>query len=600
MIKELTLYIDGIEVKVPEGVTILEAAKKVSVEIPTLCYYKDLTPTGNCGICVVEVEGVGTLKRACCTPATDKMKIHTNTKQVLDARKTVMELILSNHPNDCLQCYRNQNCELQTMAEKLGVTELPFKRFDRDMPLDDKGFIIRDPNKCILCGRCIQACQNIQTVYAIDFINRGYDTKMSTFMDMPLNDSTCTNCGQCVAVCPVGALYEKSAIDEVWAAINDPTKHVVVQEAPAVRVAIGEEFGMAEGTVSSGRMHTALRRMGFDKVFDTNFTADLTIMEEGTEVIGKVIKALTTGEIGKNLPVITSCSPGWIKFMETFFADLREHISTAKSPQQMFGPLAKTYYAEKEKIDPKNIVSVSIMPCTAKKYEAARPEMNSSGYQDVDHVLTTREFAKMIRQSGIDFKNLPEEEADELMGFYTGAATIFGATGGVMEAALRTVWFVLSGKEMDNYDIKLVRGMDGVKEGVVEVPLTEANAKALNMKVLPVKVAVAHGLSNARKLLTKVATQLKEKGASEYHFIEIMACPGGCVGGGGQPYACEYAARARRADGLYKEDKEMLKVRASHNNPMVQKIYKDFLGEPNSHKAHKLLHTKYVDRSDLV
>ncbi|MEO0288850.1 MAG: NADH-dependent [FeFe] hydrogenase, group A6 [candidate division WOR-3 bacterium] len=594
MVKELTVFIDGIEVKVPEGTTILDAAKKINVDIPTLCYYKDLTPTGNCGICVVEVENTPTLKRACCTPVADKMKIKTNTKQVIDARKTVLELILSNHPNDCLECFRNQSCELQAMAEKLGVYELPFKRFDRDMPLDDKGVIIRDPNKCILCGRCIQVCQNIQTVFAIDFINRGYETKMAPFMDMPLSDSVCTNCGQCVVVCPVGALYEKSSIDDVWAAINDPTKHVVVQEAPAVRVAIGEEFGFKEGEVTAGKMHAVLRRMGFDRVFDTNFTADLTIMEEGTEVVHKIYEAFETGNFGKHLPVITSCSPGWIKFMETFFADLREHISSAKSPQQMFGALAKTYYAKMENIDPKDIVSVSIMPCTAKKYEAARPEMNASGFRDVDYVLTTREFAKMIRQSGIDFKNLPDEPADELMGFYTGAATIFGATGGVMEAAIRTAYFVLSGEEMKDYDIKIVRGMEGIKEGVLEVPV-----KKLGKKV-PLKVAVAHGLGNARKLLTKVAQQLKEKGESEYHFIEIMACPGGCVGGGGQPYACEYAARARRAEGLYKEDKEMLQFRASHQNPMVQKAYKEFLGEPYSHLAHKLLHTKYVDRSDLV
>jgi len=593
MIKEITLTIDGIEVKVPEGTTILDAAKKINADIPTLCYYKDLNPTGSCGICVVQVEGAPSLKRACCTPVANGWKIHTANNEVIEARKTVMELILSNHPNDCLECFRNQNCELQTMAEKLGVVDIPFKRFDKEMPIDDKGVIVRDPNKCIQCGRCIQVCQEVQTVNAIDFINRGYETKVATFMDMPLGDSVCTNCGQCVAVCPVAALYEKSSINEVWKAINDPTKHVVVQEAPAVRVAIGEDFGFEPGAVTSGKMHAVLRRMGFDRVFDTNFSADLTIMEEGTEVIGKIKKALETGKIGEHLPVITSCSPGWIKFMETFFPQVKEHISTAKSPQQMFGALVKTYYAEKAKIDPKDIVSVSIMPCIAKKYEADRPEMNSSGYKDVDYVLTTREFAKMIRQAGIDFKNLPDEEAEELMGFYTGAATIFGATGGVMEAALRTAYFVLAGKEMSSYDIKFVRGMQGVKEATVKIPLKEGGE-------LDVNVAVAHGLSNARKLLTEVANDLKEKGQSKYHFIEVMACPGGCVGGGGQPYACEYAVRARRADGLYKEDSEMLSARASHQNPMVTKIYEDFLETPNSHKAHKLLHTKYVDRSDLV
>lgn len=598
MSKEIKLKIDGIEVTVPAGTTILDAARKAQVKIPTLCYHKDLTPTGSCGVCVVDT-GEPTLKRSCMTEAAEGMEVKTHTKKVIDARKSVLELILCNHPDSCLECIRNQTCELQALADELEIRELPYERCVSTEPIDDNGVIIRDPAKCILCGRCVAACQEVQTVYAIDFKDRGFDKKVAPFMDMNLADSVCVNCGQCVAVCPVGALYERSDIHKVWDALNDPEKHVVVQEAPAVRVTIGEAFGLAPGTVSSGKMHSALKRLGFDRVFDTNFSADLTIMEEGTEVVHRLTEALKKNDM-TGIPVITSCSPGWVKFMETYFADIKHHVSSAKSPQQMFGTLAKTYYAEKEGIDPSKIVSVSIMPCTAKKYEADRPEMRDSGYQDVDIVLTTREIQRMIKEAGIDFANLPDEDAEELMGAYTGAATIFGATGGVMEAALRTAYFVIAGKELGNLDILPVRGLEGVKEASVTIPLNDDLKKELGADEFTANVAVAHGLGNARGLLDRVKEQIKKDGASKYHFIEVMACPGGCVGGGGQPHGCDLSCRGTRAAGLYKEDKEMLEFRCSHHNPSVQKLYKDYLGAPYSEKAHHLLHTKYTDRSDLV
>lgn len=597
---DIKLTIDGVQVTVPEGTSVLEAARQAKINIPTLCYHKDLNPTGACGLCVVEVEGVDTLKRACVTNVVKDMVVKTHTKKTMDARRSVLELILANHPDECLECIRNQTCELQAMAEKFNVRRIPYERTVKDLPIDAKGVIIKDSRKCILCGRCVEACQTIQTVNAIDFVNRGFDSKVGTFNDLPLSETTCVNCGQCVLACPVGALYERSDEAKVWEALNDPTKHVVVQEAPAVRVTIGEPFGLAPGTVGSGKMHAALKMMGFDRVFDTNFSADLTILEEGTEVIGKVVKALESGDFKNNLPVVTSCSPGWIKFMETYYPFLSNHISTAKSPQQMFGALAKTYYAEVAKVDPASIVSVSVMPCTAKKFEAARPEMNASGYQDVDYVLTTRELARMIKEAGIDFASLSDEPAEDLMGSYTGAATIFGATGGVMEAALRTVYAVVSGEELGNLDIMPVRGLDGVKEATVEVPLKKELKEKFNLDKLPVSVAVAHGLGNARKLMDIVKQDLEEKGQCRYHFIEIMACPGGCVGGGGQPHGCDLSCKGTRASGLYKEDKEMLEYRCSHHNPAVKKLYEDFLGEPNSHKAHELLHTHYTDRAKLV
>lgn len=590
--REINITINSNKLKVSEGITILEAAKKIGINIPTLCYHEDLKPSGRCGICVVEIEGAPTLKRACCTPVSDGMIIHTNTDRVLKTRRLITELILSNHPDDCLRCIRNGTCELQDLSENQRIRSNRFPKLIREKEKDDiSPSVIRDPNKCILCGRCVEVCNEVQTVYAIEIMDRGFESRVGTPFNNPLANTSCVNCGQCITVCPVGALYEKSEIDLVWEALNDPTKHVVVQEAPAIRVAIGEEFGFEPGFVNSGRMHAALKRLGFDKVFDTNFSADLTIVEEGTEVVKKLKDAIKSGDF-KNIPVITSCSPGWIKFMETFFPELLNNVSSAKSPQQMFGVLAKTYYAKKAGIDPKDIVSVSIMPCTAKKFEARRPEMRASGYQDVDYVLTTREFAHMIREAGIDFANLPEEPADELMGAYTGAGTIFGATGGVMEAALRTGYELLSGKPLENIELTFVRGLEGVKEAEVPVPLKEGGEITL-------KVAVAHGLSNARNLLERVVKEIKETGKSSYHFIEIMACPGGCVGGGGQPYGSTIAVRARRGEGLYNEDRN-LPIRKSHENPSIKKLYEEFLGEPNSELAHKLLHTHYYKRDKIT
>ncbi|HHD82750.1 MAG TPA: 2Fe-2S iron-sulfur cluster binding domain-containing protein [Bacteroidetes bacterium] len=588
MSEMVKIKINNVDVEVEKGTMLLDAIKKAGFSVPTLCYHEDLKPNGTCGICVVEVKGAPTLKRSCCTPVDrDGMEINTFSKKVKEARETVLKLILADHPDDCLTCIKNQNCELQSLAEQLDINETEYDKIFNEYEADyNSSAIIRDPRKCIKCGRCVQVCQEVQTVFAIDMINRGHDTVMGLPFEMGLGETVCVNCGQCIMVCPVGAIYEKSYEKEVWNALNDPSKHVIVQEAPAVRVAIGEEFGMEPGTVTSGKMHSALKRLGFDKVFDTNFSADLTIMEEGTELIHRVKHALNTGDMSK-LPIITSCSPGWIKFLETYYPILINNVSTAKSPQQMFGALSKTYYAKKENIDPASIVSVSIMPCTAKKFEAQRPEMNSSGYRDVDYVLTTREFANMIKVAGIDFPSLPDLNADSPMGEYTGAGTIFGATGGVMEAALRTGYELISGETLPKVDLTEVRGMEGVREADVAIP------------GLPftLKVAVAHGLGNARKILDKVVEQIEKDGKSEYHFIEIMACPGGCVGGGGQPYGSTLAIRAKRAEGLYKEDAEMLEHRKSHENEQVKEVYKEFLGEPYSEKAHKLLHTNYVKRS---
>jgi len=570
------LTIDGCKVSVEEGTTILKAAERVGINIPTLCYHPDLEATGACGVCVVKVEGMPALKRACCTPVGNGWIVRTQTAEVRDARKLVVELLLSSHPADCLICRKNGNCELQKLAEDLGIREIRFGRIEKDLPRDtSSSSIVRDPNKCVLCGRCVEVCQQVQTVVAIDFTKRGIDTIIGLPFEKGLGDSVCTNCGQCINYCPVGAIYEKEQLSGVWEALADPEKHVVVQEAPAIRVSLGEEFGIAPGEVVSGKMHAVLRRLGFDAVFDTNFAADLTIMEEANELLERVKK-------GGPFPMFTSCCPGWIKFMETFYPDLMENVSSCKSPQQMFGAMAKTYYAQKAGIDSSKIISVSVMPCTAKKFEAKRPEMKDSGYQDVDYVLTTRELAQMIKEAGIDFKSLPEEKANPILGEYTGAGTIFGATGGVMEAALRTAYEFATGKTLENVDFIMVRGMEGIKEAEIEINGTK------------IKVAVVHGLGNARQVLNKVREQ-KKKGIAKYHFIEIMACPGGCVGGGGQPYGSDMKTREERGKGLYEEDK-VLTYRKSHENPYIKKLYEDYLEEPLSEKAHHLLHTQYAKR----
>ncbi|MBN1351420.1 iron hydrogenase small subunit [candidate division KSB1 bacterium] len=572
--KMVHIKINNIGVEVPEGTTILDAAKKVNINIPTLCYHPDLEPVSACRLCVVEIKGDRLLRTACSYKAIDGQEIFTNTPLVRESRKMAMELLLSRHPQKCTECIRNGNCELREMSDQLGIREISFEYHQRPGGLDlSSSAIVRDPSKCILCRRCIQVCAEVQGVSAIGVEGRGYDSWVDTPFAKGIGESgACVSCGQCIDRCPVGALYEKTHVQKVWDALKDPRKHVIVQTAPAVRAALGEEFGMPAGSLVTGQMVTALRMLGFDKVMDTDFTADLTIIEEGTELLNRV-------KSGGILPLLTSCSPGWINFIEHFYPQLLPHVSSCKSPQQMFGALVKTYYAEKNNIDPADIFCVSLMPCTAKKFESERPEMRASGYQDVDAVLTTREVASMIKELGVDFPNLPEQEHDDPMGISTGAGVIFGATGGVMEAALRTVYEIVTKKELPNIDIKAVRGMEGVKEA--EIPVGD----------LRVKAAVAHGLGNARKLLDKIVA-----GKADYHFIEIMACPGGCLGGGGQPVPTTLEIRKKRAEAIYRADKG-LPLRKSHENPAVKKLYEEFLGEPNGEKAHHLLHTHYVEKS---
>ena len=567
------LKIDGIDITVPEGTSILNAAESIGIKIPRLCYHPDLDPVSACRLCVVEITGDRLLRTSCSYKVTEGMDVKTNTPQVRQSRKMAMELLLSRHPQKCTECVRNGNCELQELAELMGIREVRFEYHQRKGDIDlSSPSIVRDPSKCILCRRCIQVCSEVQGVSAIGIEGRGYEAWVDTPFSRGLGEATCVSCGQCIDRCPVGALYEVSHVDRVWEALSDPNKHVVVQTAPAIRAAIGEMFDITAGKPLTGAMVTALRRLGFDRVMDTDFTADLTIMEEGTELIGRLNN-------GGTLPMITSCSPGWINYIERFYPQLLPHLSTCKSPQQMFGALVKTYYAEKMNVDPATIFSVSLMPCTAKKYEAERPEMNDSGFQDVDAVLTTREIGTMIKQAGIDFANLPDGEHDKPMGISTGAGVIFGATGGVMEAALRTAYEIITGKEIPDLNITAVRGMEGVKEAVVRVG------------DLDVKAAVAHGLGNARKLLDKIVS-----GEAEYHFIEIMACPGGCIGGGGQPIPTTLEIRKKRAEAIYAEDAG-LPMRKSHENPAIQKIYEEFLGEPNGEKSHHLLHTKYTEKT---
>jgi len=570
--KEVNLTIDGIKVTVPAGTTILEAAKKVGINIPTLCYHPDQKVKANCRICLVEVKGAKGLSTACSTPVWEGMEVYTNSKLARETRKTVLELILADHPMDCLKCVRNQKCELQKLAEEFNIRKIDFDYVWDELPIDESNpSIVRDRSKCIKCGKCVEVCNEVQSVGALAFANRSHDIIATTAFDRPLKNTVCVYCGQCTLVCPVGAIYEKSDIERVWDALNNPDMHVIVQTAPAVRVSLGEEFGLEPGSIVTGQLVAALKRLGFDKVFDTDFTADLTIVEEGHEFLERL-------QHNGKLPMITSCSPGWINFIETFYPELLPHLSTCKSPQQMFGALAKTYYANKIGISPERMFVVSIMPCTAKKYESQRPEMYSSGYRDVDAVLTTRELARMLKEAGIDFSKLPSEDFDAPFGITTGAGVIFGATGGVMEAALRTVYEVVTGKELKNLDFEAVRGLKGVKEAEVEI-----NGKKI-------KVAVANGLSNARKLLDMI-----KEGKADYQFIEIMACPGGCIGGGGQPFGTTNEMREKRIKAIYDVDKQM-PLRKSHENPAIKALYEEFLGHPLGERSHKLLHTHYRAR----
>jgi NADP-reducing hydrogenase subunit HndD len=565
----VNITIDGRKLQVPKTATVLEAARQAGVKVPTLCYHPELRPEGACRVCMVEVQGARTLVASCVYPVNEGMVVRTNTAAVREGRKMVVELLLANHPQDCFTCQRNLSCELQTIAAELGLRDVRFVGEKKEIALDaNNPSLVRDQNKCILCGRCIRACSERQGVHVYSFVNRGFGTTVAPAFDQGLEEAPCTYCGQCASVCPTAAIVEKDDTAAVWRALGDPKKHVVVQTAPAVRVALGETLGMGPGSVVTGKMVAALRRLGFDKVFDTDFSADLTILEEGNEFIQRLTQ-------GGKLPMITSCSPGWVNFIEIMYPDLLDHLSTAKSPQQMFGALAKTYYPEKNGIDPATIVSVSIMPCTAKKAEAARPEMNSSGYQDVDYALTTRELGRMIQEAGIDFDVLEKEEFDAPLGISTGAAVIFGATGGVMEAALRTVAEVVTGKTLECIDFKNVRGLTGLKEAVVPVG------------DLQVKVAVAHTLANARIILDKIRA-----GEADYHFVEVMACPGGCIGGGGQPFVNDCDIRQKRIDAIYECD-SCSTLRKSHENPAVKELYDTWLGKPLGEKSHHLLHTHY-------
>ena len=573
----VTLTIDGQKVQAPKGTTILQAAKKAGIDIPTLCFLKEINEVGDCRMCIVEVEGRRGFATSCIQTVEEGMVVHTHSPNVLEARHVILDLIISNHSKDCLTCTRSGNCELQALANKFNISTIEFGGERTKHKIDDVSpSIVRDFNKCILCRRCVSACKKVQKVGAIDCINRGFESCISTAYDKSLNDVNCTNCGQCIQACPTGALHEKENINDVWPKLKDPDTYVIVQTAPAVRVALGEEFGMPIGTNVTGKMVTALKRLGFNKVFDTNTGADFTIMEEANEFIDRF-------KANDNLPMITSCSPGWIKYIEMNYPELLPHLSSCKSPHEMFGALLKTYYAQKENIDPKKIYVVSVMPCIAKKFERQRTEMQNDGMYDVDAVITTRELSRMIKQANIEFTSLEDTNFDSPMGEATGAAAIFGTTGGVMEAALRTAQDVLTGQDLKKIDFEQVRGEQGIKRATVNIAGKE------------LKVVAASGLANAQKIMEEI-----KSGKADYQFVEIMACPGGCIMGGGQPIKnskirSEVDVRKLRADSLYSIDEKSV-IRKSHENPVIKKVYEDFLEKPGSEIAHKLLHTKYYKR----
>ena len=587
MNENITLKIDNREISVPKGTTILEAARDMGIDIPTLCYMnlKDLcikNAPASCRICVVEVDGRKNLAPSCATRCENGMNVHTNTIRVLNARKTVLELMLSDHPSDCLVCAKSGNCELQSVAIKLGIRELPFEGEKTEFRVDLSPSIRRDATKCIYCRRCEMMCNDVQTVGALGAVNRGFSSVVMPAFDQSLQDSECTFCGQCVAVCPVGALTELDHTNRLIKDLADPDKTVIVQTAPAVRAALGEEFALPAGTSVTGKMVAALRKLGFAKVFDTDFAADLTIMEEGTELLGR-LGAFLNGDKSVKLPIITSCCPGWVNFFEKQFPDLLDMPSSARSPQQMFGSIAKTYWAEKMGIKRENLIVVSVMPCLAKKFECERDEFKTNGDPDVNYSISTRELAALIKQTNINFMQLEDEDFDAPLGESTGAAVIFGATGGVMEAALRTAYEIHTGKTLDNVDFEGVRGIENLKEATIDVDGFE------------LKVAVAHGLGNARKLMNEIRA-----GKSQYHAIEIMACPGGCIGGGGQPLHHGDSSLLRaRTQALYTEDNEK-SLRKSHQNPYIISLYEEFLGKPMSEKAHHLLHTCYFNRGKEI
>jgi iron-only hydrogenase group A len=585
-----TVYINKQAIEIKEGSTIFDAAAKAGIRIPTLCHVENQFPKGACRVCMVDVEGARNMVASCTTPVYEGMKITTNSRNVREARKFVVELLISEHCGECKTCVRNEDCELQQLATEMGIMEIAFPGETLKTFIDDStAALVRDSGKCIKCRRCMTVCNEIQGVGSLFAQGRGFESKIGPAFDQHLDGVTCVQCGQCAAICPVGAITEKEHIDFVWEAIENPNKFVVVQTAPAIRAALGECFGYEPGTRVTGKMVSALRLLGFDRVFDTNFTADLTIMEEGTELLTRLKKALVDKQ-QVALPQFTSCSPGWIKYAEYFYPEILDNISTCKSPQQMFGAVAKTYYAKKAGVDPKDIIVVSVMPCTAKKFESQRPEMNDSGFQDVDYVLTTRELARMIKQSGIEFRALEDGVMDSPMGSGSGAADIFANTGGVMEAAVRTAYEIVTGRELpvENLHLQPVVGLDGVKKASLKI---EGCLPAWSfLEGVELKVGVAHGLGNAKKIIEAM------RAGEEFHFIEVMTCPGGCIGGGGQPRFTTNEIRRKRIGAIYAED-EGKQLRKSHLNPEVIQIYQEFLKQPLSHLSHELLHTKYFDRN---